>query len=751
MSMPRDVCPEADHSEVEISKVRAKIVTVEAEVLEVKAEIMKVKADPLSQLRPGLEKEKQTMREELVELRKKENILLGMSCTKPSGPLPVAKTIEVAIPALLHYDSTSHAYVTFDGDESFKAAPPECPAARQQPDMEERCSPGLGPEASCAKEAASAADAPAPAPSLLDLPTALLDNIVSRAVQLGAGCPLSLTCNPLSMSNLLHAPAVSLQQQSEDCGQQLTPRLVSALRARKSKLALTLQQEEAQGRGCYDEVLAQVLAKLGSCAAVEACILNIRKAASRDNPNALHCPPGLAHRLVGSFPNLTALSLHGYRVTCSALACLLSHPQLAIQLQQLDLTGTTIPQPQQPGPDQVALANMFRGLQLKQLSLPTFLCADDSDDSDDSGELPPLSLPDLLPLAQHLTQLEVESVYGNMYHWRAFAAILRPLAQLQVLHARMDLFGSDLLECVQSLPQLHTLQLPWLHATEGCIDDLLSATQLTSIQLSSIADLKRPRSDVPCSWQRLEVKRFDYTTAAHLPLHSLTQPLEADVVFIAARAASSPQVADVAHNLAHASKVPVVFKSLKLDLWSDNTSAPAAAPAAATAMAAQKTRQLQQVVASVQVLGGFATDVVEFIGMSAVCADDVARMAPLCRGCSHVDFFQGSLTPSLEFWRQLVQLMPTAQQVSFRFVEGAGSEAMCESVQLMAEQPWARWLDINITRTPSELPACWQTGNWKRCDNLSAPDSTPVLFGYDLPDRQHGGWFMTGKFKVTIR
>ncbi|KAJ9526085.1 hypothetical protein QJQ45_009544 [Haematococcus lacustris] len=369
MSMPRDVCPEAEHPEVEISKVRAKIVTVEAEILEVKAEIMKVKADPSSQLRPGLEKEKQILREELVELRKKENILLG---TKPSGTSPVCNSCTAhasvmlairAVPRLAH---------------TLQAAPPECPAALQQPDMEESCSHGQGPEACSAMEATSAADAPAPAPSLLDLPAPLLDNIVSRAVQLGAGCPLSLTCNALSMSNLLHAPAVSLQQQSEDDGQQLTPRLVSALHARKSKLALTLQQAEAQGRGCYDEVLAQVLAKLGSCAAVDVCILNIRRAASPDNPIAFHCPPGLVQGLMGSFPNLTALSLHGYRVTCSALACLLSHPQLAMQLQQLDLTGTTIPQPQQPGPDQLALANMFRGLQLKQLSLPTFLCADDS-------------------------------------------------------------------------------------------------------------------------------------------------------------------------------------------------------------------------------------------------------------------------------------------------------------------------------------------------------------------------------------
>ncbi|GFH07502.1 hypothetical protein HaLaN_02313 [Haematococcus lacustris] len=116
MSMPRDVCPEAEHPEVEISKVRAKIVTVEAEILEVKAEIMKVKADPSSQLRPGLEKEKQILREELVELRKKENILLG---TKPSGTSPVCNSCTAHASVMLAI-STSHAYVTFDGDESFK-------------------------------------------------------------------------------------------------------------------------------------------------------------------------------------------------------------------------------------------------------------------------------------------------------------------------------------------------------------------------------------------------------------------------------------------------------------------------------------------------------------------------------------------------------------------------------------------------------------------------------------------------------
>ncbi|KAJ9506868.1 hypothetical protein QJQ45_012258 [Haematococcus lacustris] len=96
------------------------------------------------------------------------------------------------------------------------------------------------------------------------------------------------------------------------------------------------------------------------------------------------------------------------------------------------------------------------------------------------------------------------------------------------------------------------------------------------------------------------------------------------------------------------------------------------------------------------------------------------------------------MAPSLQFWRQLVQLMPKVQQVSFRCTEGADGEAICESLQRMAEQPWARWLDITIV-TPElsydrpsafELPACWQTGSWFKAG--------------------HNSWSMTGKFQVTI-
>ncbi|KAL6756061.1 hypothetical protein V8C86DRAFT_3026955 [Haematococcus lacustris] len=93
-----------------------------------------------------------------------------------------------------------------------------------------------------------------------------------------------------------------------------------------------------------------------------------------------------------------------------------------------------------------------------------------------------------------------------------------------------------------------------------------------------------------------------------------------------------------------------------------------------------------------------------------VGASDVVTLAPLCQGSTHIQFYDCGVTPSLEFWRQLVQLMPTITNVVFEYVEGSTTSAMHQSLQLMADQPWARWLDICIEK-PSisyKLPACWQ-------------------------------------------
>ncbi|KAL6755757.1 hypothetical protein V8C86DRAFT_3084361 [Haematococcus lacustris] len=141
------------------------------------------------------------------------------------------------------------------------------------------------------------------------LPAALLDDIAHR---------------------LVHAPVLRLP----------LDRVTAALRARECKLAITLEQPRVQGT----RLLAEVFGKLGICTAVEACKLNGLEDPSLARRMPLDCSHSLAQCLLESVPALTSLALHGYSISCSGLAALLAHPQLSSQLQQLDLSSTTITQ-----------------------------------------------------------------------------------------------------------------------------------------------------------------------------------------------------------------------------------------------------------------------------------------------------------------------------------------------------------------------------------------------------------------------
>ncbi|KAL6744652.1 hypothetical protein V8C86DRAFT_3127589, partial [Haematococcus lacustris] len=190
--------------------------------------------------------------------------------------------------------------------------------------------------------------------------------------------------------------------------------LPAALRARTCKLAITLEQPRVQD----SRLLVEVLGKLGICTAVEACKLSSLEERSLVPAMPLDCSRSLAQCFVDSFPSLTSLSLHSYAAMqlCRDLASLLSHPQLSLQLQQLDLSSTTILQREQPEPGAATLDNLFnaaRGLD-------------------------------------------------------GFRAAPQPLAQLRVLTISAKLetatwHREGLLELLQALPRLHTLQLP--HAT----------------------------------------------------------------------------------------------------------------------------------------------------------------------------------------------------------------------------------------------------------------------------------------------
>ncbi|KAL6745567.1 hypothetical protein V8C86DRAFT_3035469 [Haematococcus lacustris] len=420
--------------------------------------------------------------------------------------------------------------------------------------------------------------------------------------QLGAGETLSLTCPDFSKTNLMYAPALHIQLDSQRCEQMLTPRVVAALRARTCKLALTL---------------------------------------------------------------------------------------LSLQLQQLDLSSTKIIQPKQPEPGAATLANLFHASKLKQLRLLIQL---------EAGDDKP-RLPNLQPLSQQLTQLCLEQerymLLGN------FIAALQPLAQLQVLTISCVQHLWGLPRLLQALPRLHTLHLPGATGRgQEDLETLLAATQLTSIKLRSLKDLGSSRADAPCSWQRLELTGWiDYATAAYLPLHSLTQPLVLCGLSVGmgddGDADPSLLMAAAVHNLTQACNVPVKIGDLQIVM--------------SYSRATRQHEELQQLVVVVQALNHCSWAKVTVLFMD-VGAADVVTLAPLCQGCTHIEFSDCRVTPSLEFWRQLVQLMPTITNVVFEYAEGSTSSAMHQSLQLMADQPWARWLDICIEKPSAsyKLPTCWQ-------------------------------------------
>ncbi|KAJ9521491.1 hypothetical protein QJQ45_008892 [Haematococcus lacustris] len=313
-------------------------------------------------------------------------------------------------------------------------------------------------------------------------------------------------------------------------------------------------------------------------------------------------------------------------------------------------------------------------------------------DSFPSGSWP--TLPSLQPLALHLTQLHLKYHLTVNEGPDVLVQFLQPLAQLQVLTISGQYQLEGLTELLHTLPQLHTLQLPRIQIKDQQhFDTLLAATQITSLQLRGVEELDTSCADAPCSWQRLELlQSIDWKAIAYLPLHSLSQPLMVGTLKISVEDISKPEVAAALHNMAYACKVPVKIKCIQLGML---TLQEERAGVITPALLQQQREDMAVLVAMLQPL--------QFYGAVAVCdlhgvtAADVLALAPLCRNCTHFELCCGSLTPSPQFWRQLVQLMPAVQTVTFCDAKDSVSEAMHQSLQLMAEQPWPRWLDITIS------------------------------------------------------
>ncbi|GFH09539.1 hypothetical protein HaLaN_04706 [Haematococcus lacustris] len=227
----------------------------------------------------------------------------------------------------------------------------------------------------------------------------------------------------------------------------------------------------------------------------------------------------------------------------------------AVELQQLDLTDASVPNGDEPG----AVATVFQGLQLKQLSIASI-------HPGQHGHPPLLNFQ---PLAQHLTQLHLDAT-----------------------HAGGDKPLSFFKECLQPLAQLQPLVLGTL---DICAKDILD-----------------------------------------------------------------PEVPAALYFLAEAIKVPVKINELHMCmLSSEQPQLEVITPA----LLQEQREDLTRLISLLQPLQCCFVGRVEVSYLHEVVAADVLALAPLCRDCSHFELEYGSVEPSLEFWRQLVQLMPAMQKV----------------------------------------------------------------------------------------
>ncbi|GFH08964.1 hypothetical protein HaLaN_04012 [Haematococcus lacustris] len=185
---------------------------------------------------------------------------------------------------------------------------------------------------------------------------------------------------------------------------------------------------------------------------------------------------------------------------------------------------------------------------------------------------------------------------------------LRPLAQLQVLtFLNLDKL-QGLTELLQAQPQLHTLRLTGTRIERRQqLDTLLAATQITSIQLYTVEALGT----------------------------SYANPLVLGTLDISVDDISDPELAAALNLLAHAIKVSVKIKVLSLGTMTDYEDVFSTVPTIVSPALLQHVR--------------------------VALAQLVAWLQPLQRCCVG-KLHGGSLEPSLEFWHQLVQLMPAVQE-----------------------------------------------------------------------------------------
>ncbi|KAJ9532208.1 hypothetical protein QJQ45_003889 [Haematococcus lacustris] len=357
---------------------------------------------------------------------------------------------------------------------------------------------------------------------LLDLPEEILTAVLRQLRDGDSRLQVFMTSKRLATALLQHTPSIQLTHPlavdlvcapgDERC---IHPFLAQALLTRKAHLELTLQPEgklPAQLRPKRGGLLAVTLGAVELCPAVTHLIISFPKGLPRP---VYIWKPVYSSGLAASYPSLTSLTLRSFQLSSTQLGRLLSHPALLPLLKHLDVCGTDIMNKAQPAP------SPFTGSRLQQLRLGWGYWD---------------FMPHLAPLAPHLTRLEVASAEindsGFVGSLSSLAVAVGTLTCLQSLKFDLDdLEAGDwflpvLVPMLASLPSLHTLLLLQETVHGDQVDVLLAATQITHLQVYSISCLVFSRVSAACSWRQLEVEEMDWLSAAHLPLHSLTHPLQ---------------------------------------------------------------------------------------------------------------------------------------------------------------------------------------------------------------------------------
>ncbi|KAJ9505849.1 hypothetical protein QJQ45_010647 [Haematococcus lacustris] len=397
---------------------------------------------------------------------------------------------------------------------------------------------------------------------LLDLPDELLGTVLRQLHDGESRLHVFRTSKRLAIALMQHTPAIELSsplgpigdEDDEENGtcptafeyrtQRLATFLTHALLTRKAALQLSLQPaeglliklEEFHEAGDDLEAVQAIAAKLASrtLGALELCHAVTHLAVEFSELFGSFWQPGHTAALAAAYPSLTSLTLKGVRTTFAQLSQLVSHPPLCLSLTAILMTFTQLSQlichP--------VLLSQLRRLDISDLTI----CHGNDSEAGEPGSSPFigsrlqwLSLgygdwdyePHLTPLAPHLTQLAAVGLEPE-----SLAVALHSLTNLQHLWLYMDGKEASLrvvLPAMSQLPRLHTLELPAFEVGQEALDQLLALTQVTFLRVRRFKDIALSRATAACCWRQLELfyrSVLDWVTAAHLPLHSLTHPLQ---------------------------------------------------------------------------------------------------------------------------------------------------------------------------------------------------------------------------------